>query len=263
VLLPNQLNYLRPLVVDDLRRLGRDHDGGYVLPESVIALSEHLVSFGLSWDWSFEKDFKARNSRIRIDAYDHTIYPRGIIRWAAKAVLNAALLRQSPRDAARTLRDAADYCTIMRHFVQRVSVVKARKNDVTIPEVFGRVPAGRRIFLKMDIEGSEYDVLPDILAHSQDIICMVIEFHDLSRTRETFESSVRSILRDFEVVHIHGNNWGDVADDGLPDVLEMTFLSRTHCPDSAPRREALPLGIDQPNHPDRPDIPMLFPAAVG
>jgi len=256
--LPRTLDYLKPLAIDDLCRLGRDNDGGYILPAAVVSRAEHLVSFGLSWDWSFEKDFKSRNPKLRIDAYDHTVRPRSIVRRAAGAAARAAVLRLPPGDAARTLRDAADYFTIMKHFVRRVSATKQDRIDVTIDEVFRRVPPGKRVFLKMDIEGSEYDVLHEILQHSHSLVGMVIEFHDVGVLRSTFETSVSAILEHFDIVHVHGNNWAGVAEDGLAEVLEVTFLNRAYRPSTVLRREVLPLEIDQPNHPERPDLPILF-----
>ena len=256
--LPRGLDYLRPLVMADICRLGRNYDGGYVVPRSVLTLSEYLISFGLSFDWSFEKAFKSQKPEIQIDAYDHSISLPAIFLRAAKAIVKVALFRMSPGRAAQIFREIVDYFTTMHHFVRRVSPTKIHEMDITIDEVFSRAPGGKRIFLKMDIEGSEYDIIPDVLRYSRDLTGMIIEFHDAGRLRTEFKQRVEAILEKFEIVHIHGNNWSGVSADGLPDVLEVTFVNKEYCPVSAPRRVSLPLEIDQPNHRGRPDFSIMF-----
>ena len=256
--LPRELDYLRPLVVGDICRLGRNNDGGYIVPRSVLTLSEYLISFGLSFDWSFEKAFKLQKPEIQIDAYDPSVSPSAVVLRAAKTIVKVALFRTSPGRAVQILRETVHYFTTMHHFVRRVSPTKIDRKDITIEEVFSRAPRGKRIFLKMDIEGSEYDVIPDVLQYSRDLTGMIIEFHDTGRLRTKFKQRMEAILEKFEIVHIHGNNWAGVSVDGLPDCLELTFVNKEYCPVSAPRREALPLEIDQPNHRDRPDISIMF-----
>jgi hypothetical protein len=256
--LPRELDYLRPLVMADMCRLGRNNDGGYIVPRSVLTSSEYLISFGLSFDWSFEKAFKLHKPEIQIDAYDHSMSQSAIFLRAAKSIVKAALFQISPGRAVQILREIVDYFTTMHHFVRRVSPTKIDEMDITVEEVFSRAPRGKRIFLKMDIEGSEYDIIPDVLQYSRDLTGMIIEFHDTGRLRTKFKQRVETLLEKFEIVHIHGNNWSGVSVDGLPDALEVTFVNKEYCPVFAPRREALPLEIDQPNHRGRPDMSIMF-----
>ena len=66
--LPREFNYFG---VKDLTRLGDPHDGGYLVRICDVKSSNHLLSFGIETDWSFEKDFiKIKNTCI--DAYDGT-----------------------------------------------------------------------------------------------------------------------------------------------------------------------------------------------
>ena len=62
--LPQNLNYLSPFVVENLIRVGRDYDGGYILPDDVIPKADCLISMGLSNDWSFEIECKIINPII-------------------------------------------------------------------------------------------------------------------------------------------------------------------------------------------------------
>jgi hypothetical protein len=48
---------LKPKHLYDLIRLGRNNDGGYLVEKNSLKVSKALISFGLSFDWSFGKDF--------------------------------------------------------------------------------------------------------------------------------------------------------------------------------------------------------------
>ena len=50
---------------------------------------------------------------------------------------------------------------------------------MTIDDAFARLPANCQAFVKMDIEGSEYRVLDDLLKHWGNIVGLAIEFHDV------------------------------------------------------------------------------------
>ena len=67
------LKKLRPIHVDNLVRIGRPNDGGYVIPKTVFKLCDGLLSFGINKDWSFEKDFSNRNPKANIHCYDYSV----------------------------------------------------------------------------------------------------------------------------------------------------------------------------------------------
>ena len=65
-------NFLKPLKNSNLLRLGRNHDGGYIVDSAVINKCNTLITFGLGPDWSFELDAIKRNKNIKI--YITSIY---------------------------------------------------------------------------------------------------------------------------------------------------------------------------------------------
>ena len=70
------------------------------------------------------------------------------------------------------------------------------------------------------------------------------------------------MLKRFEIVHVHGNNYGDLAVDGsLPLSLEITFVHRSIETRPAARGfgEATRLELDAPNDPNRPDYLIDLP----
>ena len=61
----------KPDALYDLVRLGKNNDGGYLVCKNSIEVSDYLISFGISDDFSFEEDFKDKKN-IPIFAYDPT-----------------------------------------------------------------------------------------------------------------------------------------------------------------------------------------------
>jgi hypothetical protein len=89
---------------------------------------------------------------------------------------------------------------------------------------------------------------------------MVIEFHDTDPLRDIFLRQIRELLVHYEIIHIHGNNYVGSAGDGLPELVEITFLKREFISDTPRRRrDRLPIeGLDMPNDPSKPDLPLVF-----
>jgi hypothetical protein len=220
-----------------------------------------LVSFGLSHDWTFERDFKKRNADAIIHCYDHTISLRTAFEYSIGQLLRFVL--QFRASALRKAFTWIDYIFFFRgdrtHFKQRVWRDR-QFNSATIEDVFSRLPAECPVFVKMDIEGGEYRVLDDLLRHSNNIVSMAIEFHDVDILSDLFNSLVEKIKRDFYIVHIHGNNMGGIAPFNFPIAPEITFLNKRFFSSApSPSRLKYPIpGLDRPNHPRFPDFTFEF-----
>ena len=120
-------------------------------------------------------------------------------------------------------------------------------------------PASNKIFLKMDIEGHEWDIFNNI---NEVVLCrfeqMVIEFHNLEFLQNQHFPDVdikyskminvfSKLNKFFYLRHIHGNNCGGFKD--LPNTVECTYI-RKDLLDTIPEIEkvAYPIpGLDFPN----------------
>jgi FkbM family methyltransferase len=275
--LPNDLDFLRPVVVPDLARFGNSGDGGYVVSAGIVRNVDMLISFGVSNDWSFEEDLTKRNPDLLVHAYDHTIsdnYFFNLERRELRATIFGAvkllLFRLSPNELAtrihnykacrKTYDSYRRYFTMKnhKHFQERIYNRAEYKSDATIDTVFARAGHSSHIFLKIDIEGAEYRVVRQVLKFADRIDMMVIEFHDTEPLRRIFTDYVNSILCSFNIIHIHGNNYGGIARDGLPEVLEITFLNKRF-PTETFCRDKLPLtGLDFPNNPSMLDYTIAW-----
>jgi hypothetical protein len=258
---PIQLSNLHPVACEKLTRLGSANDGGYVVPLDAVRAAGALLSFGLSHDWTFERDFKKHNANAVVHCYDHTVSLQTAFEYSI-----GQLLRFVVQFRTRALRKAftwIDYLLFFRadsvHFKQRVWH-DTRNNGVTIGDVFSRLPAECPVFVKMDIEGSEYRVLDDLLRHSRNIVSMAIEFHDVDLLHTQFNSLIEKIKRDFYIVHIHGNNMGGTTPFHFPIAPEVTFLNKRffNSPPSLSRLKYPIPGLDRPNLPGFPDFTFEF-----
>ena len=118
------------------------------------------------------------------------------------------------------------------------------------------------MILKIDVEGAEWDVLDaatsDELARFSQIVG---EFHEFSNVKDpAWRDKVQRVLVKlrsmFDVVHVHGNNWGKlnvIANVAVPEAIELTFANRSiyECGET---NEIFPTALDQPNFNARPDI---------
>jgi hypothetical protein len=262
---PISLSDFSPVKCETLTRVGSPNDGGYVVPLSAIRAAHALLSFGLSHDWTFERDFKRLNRDAIIHCYDHTVSLRTASQFSIGQLLRFIFLFR-----ARSLRKIftwVDYKLFFgsdgTHFKQRISPDN-QDNGATIDDVFSRLPAGCPVFVKMDIEGNEYLVLDDLLQHSANIVAMAIEFHGVDTRPGLFNSLVEKIKHDFYIVHIHGNNMGGLTSYNFPKAPEITFLNKrffVSVPPPSCSKYPIP-GLDRPNNPRLPEFAFEFDQAM-
>jgi hypothetical protein len=119
-----------------------------------------------------------------------------------------------------------------------------------------------RILLKIDIDGSEWEVFEaasiEGLKRISQITC---EFHEFSRMadakwRERAVLVMRKLKSIFEVVHVHGNNNRSmllIANVPFPECVEVTLVNRAFWK-FEPSTEVFPTAIDQPNLRGYPDL---------
>ena len=208
---------LRPIEHPGLIRLGLPRDGGYVVPEAEVRNATVLLSLGMNQDWSFDRAFVAANAGARVIGVDHSVGPSLFARQIAGSLLDIPLdslrNRRHVRKDIAVLRNSIDYFLFFgarhRHIRKRV----ARNDSASAVSVaslcdMAGANSGRTVFLKMDIEGAEYDLVPDIVGCEGRINCLVVEFHPLSKRVGVFNRSVAQLLEHFRIVHIHGNNYG-------------------------------------------------------
>jgi hypothetical protein len=278
------LERLRPHHLSDLIRVGGEGDGGYVVNERAVRLSRYLLSFGVEFDWSFELDFLQRNPNVGMFCFDPSVSKEAFLKKTLNAVNEVLSLRFAvflcsfnfPK-VRRKLSDVVEWARIYRGFSRFLANEKVHfyatgvSNEHTKPFItFGEalqlvsseeIPENS-VFVKMDIEVSEFRVLPDLLKYVKCVNALVVEFHDLDILWARFVELTERLKADFEITHVHGNNYGGlIPQSGTPKVLEVTFLKKSLIGEPCPPSDSLsyPLSfLDSPNNPTERDYPLVF-----
>lgn len=253
-----ELNYLRPRVINNLSRMGNIADGGYAITASALSESSHFLSLGLGENWSFENVARKVNPTSPIDIYDHTVSFAFFTRKALKGIAKFVLGRDSFSNLESRFKRLNQYfkfwnlSNLNRHHQVRIT-------REVFQEVLSKYPLNSSIGLKVDIEGSEWEILELVAKEQGRFEFILLEVHDFDQ----HEAELRKFLSDiqdlFVLSHLHANNFETLGDNGFPNVFEITLLKRAEVTSSEEYRQELPVeGLDSPNAKNRPDFHIKF-----
>jgi FkbM family methyltransferase len=211
-------------------RVGRDNDGGYVMLDDFTQASKAL-SLGIADDDSWDLEMVSRG--MRVHQYDHSI------------------------PCAPTQHDHLTFyqIKIRGRFAAGSTTLEEALQSLSSDPVEG-------VVLKMDIEGSEWEVLAnaqsDTLRRFSQIVC---EFHGLHLIDKPancalFRHALSNLNTSHQCIHVHANNNGELCNIDnvpVPQVLEVTYANRMRYKFST-TDEIFPTPIDQPNKKEVPDI---------
>jgi hypothetical protein len=213
---------LQPFYTENIIRLGKNNDGGYLVNSEDVYKTNRLISFGIGGDISFEESF-LRMNRCPADLYDDRDFE------------DQNFLNDNCRVHKATIGD------------QGIRLTDLLKEDDC------------NVFLKCDIEGAEYDILDDIIRSSKVFSGFAIEFHDIHQYHR-FNLLTNFISKiDQKLVHIHVNTWSYVVDNQnqyIPSVVEMGFSSSSNL--RYHKNLMLPHPLDMSNDPDNEDFKLIF-----
>ncbi len=213
----------------ELIRMGGYKDGGYVLYKELIEMSDILYGYGVGPTTEFEVEYCEMTNNKAI-AFDHTV---------------------------RKLPHTHENITFVKEGIapapfKKLNTYKSHKKQ------FG----GKKIFLKMDVEGWEFPVFENLLKEDiEDIVGIVIEIHDLDKKISNLFEILESALSDFAIYHIHPNNFGKTFNiDGheFPAVIELSLVNKKYCDKIEKISPNYPMELDVKNSKRKKDIPISF-----
>lgn len=218
-------NAIKPVASNvGLVRIGGEGDGGYLVPDDFAGLAA-CFSPGVAVTADFELAMAARG----IESYmvDYSI-------------------EKSPVDHP------------MLHFEKKYLGTTNNEVYVTLDDwVRAKAAPAQDLILQMDIEGAEYGVILDAdRATLARFRMIVVEFHGMenlihNKGFELVDLTFKKLLKDFEVVHIHPNNYArpvDFAGFQIPTTIEFSFHRRD-------RFTRLGYATQFPHPPDRANVP--------
>lgn len=193
---------------------GRNGDGTYILPEDLIKNEKKyvLLSFGISNDISFEKQFHEKFPLIKIYAFDPTI-------------------ERLPEDT--------DFINFFK--IGLAGRRNRRLNLYSLNDIFDKLELDREMIyiMKIDIEGWEWDFLSNFQSYGLNIPLITIELHFLplcSKSETIFLPFMfykklkifRKLLEQFYLFHIHANNYQyiEFKEKVFPTYLEVSLIHK-------------------------------------
>lgn len=214
--IPSFLKFKSP---NDLIRLGKKNDGGYLVSKSDINQTNFLVSLGINDDWSFESNFTNLRD-IPLLAYDASVNFKFFVKITILSLFNLKNFNNIFHGPYTIIKYLLFFRGDRKHIKKYVGINSPEK-FISLKNVLNSV-ASNSIFLKVDIEGSEYRLLTTILDHQERLTGLVIEFHDCDLNMEKIKFFIEHFK--LRLVHLHANNYAPIIpESGLPTVLEMTF----------------------------------------
>lgn len=211
----------------ELRRFGEKHDGGYLLCGNLLDGVESGYSYGISgYDgWGCDVSRTLRVPVHQYDCFDLTrpMCERGNTVFHEECVGSAA-----------GVQEGRLFDTVEAHV--------AKNGDI-----------GKRLLVKMDVEGAEwatFEATPDGIL--QRIDQLAVEFHG---TDEQFIPAILKLKQFFHVAHLHWNNFSCTGDqEPFPALAyEVLFVNKRIGVLDPSARAAMPHVLDAPNNPAAPD----------
>tara|TARA_Y100001970_G_C14096879_1_gene783207 strand:- start:431 stop:1213 length:783 start_codon:yes stop_codon:yes gene_type:complete len=255
-------SFLKPYNVktENLIRIGPKSDGGYIVHKDSINLTKKIITCGLNDDWKFEKNFTKLNNHCFVEAYDHTIDKEFWYQRFKKDIIHFFLLKKLRLSKIIKMFDYIDYKIFFKkkniHFLKKVVRNSKKEDEISLTNIIDNF---EDIFLKIDIEGNEYEILPEVTKHSEKIISLIVEFHDIDSNLDKIEKFI--IENKFlKLIHIHANNYKDINTNGNPNDIELTFVNKNKINISNERsQKSYPIhGLDYKNLKRKKDIELKF-----
>ncbi len=257
-------NFLKPIKNQNLVRLGRKADGGYIVDKNIVERTGGLISFGMGSDWSFELDYIKINKNVKIFMYDCYVSRIPYLKEIFKYLKRFLTFRCRFGDLQKRITSYQNFLNFFKNdsvtfYSEKITNFKKGNNEADIEKVFSRISNIKKVVLKIDIEGVEYELINKIMEYQSKIAMIIFEFHWLDKNEDIFIKSVKNLKKDFNIIHIHGNNHCHKLKSGLPVALELTFINKEFQKDNGEYVKDFPIkDLDYPNNPYKEDLIFSF-----
>ena len=222
---------IRPVKLSncEFERFGDTYDGGYVMCGNLMSRAESLYSYGISAtdNWGCTLSARLKKPVHQYDCFD--------------------LKRPEPCDGATPVFH--EECVGPKR-----ETIDGRLFDTVEAQMTRNGDAGKRVVMKMDVEGSEWEsflTMPEAVL--QRIDQLSVEFHDVEHKDAL--PVINRLKTIFHVVNLHYNNYTcDPAVKPLPArVFEVLFVNKNLGVVEEGVTPVYPNPLDAPNSSPRQD----------
>lgn len=212
----------------EFERVGDKHDGGYLICRNLLSRAESIYSYGISATDNFGCTLSARLKKPvhQYDCFNVTHPPCD----GASPVFHAECV--GPGKAT----------------------IEGRPFDTVEAQVARNGDAGKRLIMKMDVEGSEWEsflTMPESVM--QQVDQLTVEFHGVEE--KNYAPAINRLRKIFHVVNVHYNNW-TCSPDVKPlqaTTFEVLFVNKNLGVVDEGSTPLVPNPLDAPNNWMRPD----------
>lgn len=222
----------------ELYRHGRDHDGGYVVPKIALESADALIGYGIADDASFEDQFSLtyKNKSYGYDcSVEFAEHSSELFEFVPECIATKDFLYSNSLNS-----DQMKVSSFSQHL---------QNHDLV----------NKKIFVKMDIEGAEYDAFDDILLNYHNVTGIVLEIHFKNSNIERAVNLLSKLNKYFLLLHVHGNNCvtkkfeTSNAIGKIPYVIELTYINKSLIDKShISKDQSHPTSMDMSNCKNRP-----------
>ncbi|RUR20319.1 hypothetical protein ELY21_02030 [Legionella sp. km535] len=223
----------------ELVRHGKENDGGYLAAVKALKQADVLLGYGIHKDNSFEDYFSLIYNK---PSYG---FDCGVEYIKSKSKLFTLVKECIVSDAF--LYKPANTNHKVTSFAEQVDNLKIE---------------GKKLFIKMDIEGAEYDAFSGIMKHKDNVTGIALEIHfNDARSVQNAITLLKQLEKHFVLIHVHGNNYATSTGFSttkslgtIPNVIELSYINKALVTNyNLSEDQSHPRKIDQPNNPNKPD----------
>ena len=201
-----------------LIRLGSRHDGGYFVCPNSVSKAQNLIGIGIETNWEFEKDFLKINPNVKVSTFDGQTNFILILKFFFNQLLKKIFLKSNWDLLRRSVLNIFEYNYFLHNILNFTNKNIGLKKGLSFSKI---IEGKKNIFLKVDIEGSEYRILEEIIIAKNQLIGLAIEFHDFDLNKNKVYNFIDNI--GMELIHLNVNELGGLSSENFPLVIELTF----------------------------------------
>ena len=143
-ILPDTYNFLRPKQTKKLARFGNKKDGGYIIDLTSVDKVNHLISFGMADEFSFEVDFLNHNNSNTLQIYDHTVNHKDYLSNILKTLRRFITFRKKFYQLAEVVQKYYDFLKFIYNkkvnlFTLKITDIVKNKNEIDLNGVFAKI----------------------------------------------------------------------------------------------------------------------------
>ena len=198
-------------------RIGSVRDGGYFVTKRIVENSDFLISGGISYNVAFEKDFWDINRDTKLIMIDGSF---NIFTY----LLRPFYWMIFKRLFLMKIGGLVDMLYLKK---KAIFLKKYLGPDFPLKQVFDlHIKEKMKGYLKLDIEGSEYGLLDDIISFKNRLNGVAIEFHNVPDHIPEINDFILRLQ--MSVIGFNINEVGKLNIAGIPNVIELCFADKQY-----------------------------------